>query len=114
MALWFFDEVYRSSNTFDYGVQEFQSERVDEKTFRTTVVVRRYGEATFPVDVVTTFENGEQIKETWNGQERRAIYVYETTVEAQPCRWTPTTSCCSTWPTRTTAARSGRAAARRA
>ena len=86
---WFFDEVYRSSNTFDYGVQEFQSERVDEKTFRTSVVVRRYGEATFPVDVVTTFENGEQIKETWNGQERRAIYVYEkpvrgTTVQVDP------------------------------
>jgi hypothetical protein len=86
---WFFDEVYRSSNTFDYGVQAFQSERVDEKTFRTSVVVRRYGEATFPVDVVTTFENGEQIKETWNGQERRAIFVYEkpvrgTTVEVDP------------------------------
>jgi hypothetical protein len=79
---WFFDEVYRSSNTFDYGVQEFRSDRIDEKTFRTSVVVRRYGEATFPVDVVTTFDNGERVKETWNGQERRAIYVYERPVRA--------------------------------
>ena len=31
--VWFFDEVYRSSNTFDYGVQEFRSERLDDKTF---------------------------------------------------------------------------------
>jgi len=88
---WFFDEVYRSSNTFDYGVQEFRSERIDDKTFRTAVVVRRYGEATFPVDVVTTFENGEQIKETWDGQERRAIYQYErpvkgATVQVDPDR----------------------------
>jgi hypothetical protein len=75
--VWFFDEVYRSSNAFDYGVQEFRSERLDEHSHRTTVVVRRYGEAMFPVDVVTTFENGEQAREAWNGQERRAIYQYE-------------------------------------
>jgi len=69
--------VYRSSNTFDYGVQEFRTEQRDDKTFTTTVVARRYGEATFPVDVVTTFEDGQRAKETWNGQERRAVYVYE-------------------------------------
>jgi aminopeptidase N len=75
--VWFFDEVYRSSNTFDYGVQEFRTDRLDEKTFRTTVVIRRNGEAMFPVDVVTTFDNGERVKETWNGQDRRVVYVYE-------------------------------------
>ena len=73
----FFDEVYRSSNSFDYGVQEFRSDRLDEDTFTTTVVIRRYGEAVLPVDVVTTFENGETVKEAWDGQDRRAIYVYE-------------------------------------
>ena len=75
--VWFFDEVYRSSNTFDYGVQEFCSDRLDEDTFRTTVVVRRHGEAVFPVDVVTTFNEDRQITERWNGQDRRVIYVYE-------------------------------------
>jgi aminopeptidase N len=85
---WFFDEVYRSSNTFDYGVQEFRSERIDDSAaatataFRTTVVVRRYGEAVFPVDVVTTFDTGERIKETWNGQDRRAMFVYERSARA--------------------------------
>ena len=73
----FLDEVYRSSNTFDYGVQEFRSERLDDQRYRTSVVVRRFGEATSPVDVVTTFEDGERIKETWDGQERRVVYVYE-------------------------------------
>jgi hypothetical protein len=82
----FFDEVYRSSNTFDYGVQEFTSAKIEgapDQTratpdfYRTTVVVRRYGEAMFPVDVVTTFENGERKKESWDGQDRRVIYTYE-------------------------------------
>jgi hypothetical protein len=74
---WFFDQVYRSSNTFDYGVQDLLSERRDDGTFRTTVIARRYGEATFPVDVVTTFTDGHQITEKWTGLDRRAIYVYD-------------------------------------
>ena len=86
---WFFDEVYRSSNTFDYGVQEFRSERLDDKTFTTTVVVRRYGEATFPVDVVTTFDDGQHVKETWNGQERRAVYVYQRSARGATVRVDP-------------------------
>jgi hypothetical protein len=73
----FFDQVYRSSNTFDYGVQDLVSERRDDGTYRTTVVVRRYGEATFPVNVVTTFAGGHQVTERWTGADRRAIYVYE-------------------------------------
>jgi aminopeptidase N len=74
----FFDEVYRSSNTFDYGVQEVASEKIEATNlYRTTVVVRRYGEAMFPIDVVTTFENGERKKESWDGQDRHVIYTYE-------------------------------------
>jgi aminopeptidase N len=88
---WFFDEVYRSSNAFDYGVQDFQTEQLGDDTFRTTVVVRRYGEAVFPVDIVTTFANGERVKETWKGEERRVVYRYDrpdrgTTVQVDPDR----------------------------
>jgi hypothetical protein len=78
----FFDEVYRSSNTFDYGVQDFRSER-QGGAYRTTVVVGRFGEATFPVEVVTTFEDGREVKESWDGQNRRAIYTYERTARAE-------------------------------
>ena len=95
---WFFDQVYRGSNTFDYGVQDLISDRGDDAdrrddapgapaasgaasapggTYRTVVIARRYGEGTFPVDVVTTFADGHQITERWNGDDRRAIYVYE-------------------------------------
>ena len=79
---WFFDQVHRSSNTFDYGVQDLVTEPLGEGRYRTTVVARRFGEATFPVDVVTTFAGGEQVKERWDGLDRRAIYVYERPVRA--------------------------------
>ena len=74
---WFFDQVYRSSNTFDYGVQDVHSASLGGGNYRTTVVARRYGEGTFPVDVVTTFENGERITERWDGLDRRAMFVYQ-------------------------------------
>jgi aminopeptidase N len=83
---WFFDQVHRSSNVFDYGVQEFMSRSKAAPTnaaapttseYRTIVVVRRYGEAVHPVDVVTTFRTGEKVTERWDGQDRRAIYTYD-------------------------------------
>jgi Peptidase family M1 domain len=92
---WFFDQIYRSSNVFDYGVDVLRSEptRVhgytgegSAKTFssapplpegsettgpyRTTVVVRRFGEAVFPVDVRVVLENDEEIRWRWDGRER--------------------------------------------
>ena len=69
---WFFEQVYRSSNVFDYGVQELRSDGS-----RTEVVIRRYGEAVFPVDVVTTFEDGHKIRERWDGVDRRVIFTYD-------------------------------------
>jgi len=74
---WFFDQVYRSSNEFDYGVQDLVS-----TNGRTSVVIRRYGEATFPVSVLTTFADGGQVRERWDGLDRRVIYTYERPVSA--------------------------------
>ena len=97
---WFFDEAYRSSNVFDYGVQSFTSRSVRLKPdtageqeskpdattdrpggeasgYRTTVVVRRFGEAVFPVDVVTKFRDGQRMTERWDGRDRRVIYTYD-------------------------------------
>jgi Peptidase family M1 domain len=87
---WFFDEAYRSSNVFDYGIQSFTSTRVRPDTtsekpdtttendgYRTTVVVQRFGEAVFPVDVVTKFRDGQRVTERWDGRDRRVIYMYD-------------------------------------
>jgi hypothetical protein len=78
---WFFDQVYRSSNVFDYGVQDLRSTREGDH-FRTSVVVRRYGEALFPVDVAVTFRDGERSVEHWDGRDRWKEYVYDRSVQA--------------------------------
>jgi hypothetical protein len=85
---WFFDQVYRSSNAFDYGVQELRSTR-DHDQFHTTVVVRRYGEAMFPVDVLVTFQNGERVTEHWEGRDRWKLYTYDRAVQARSAEVDP-------------------------
>ena len=98
---WFFDQVYRSSNVFDYGVESMKSEPARGPGFvdrggkiefeasgdpkspvRSTVVVRRYGEAVFPVDVLVTFANGEKVREHWDGRARWKAFSYDRAVPA--------------------------------
>jgi aminopeptidase N len=71
----YFDQVYRSSNAFDYGIQDLRSDKDGDK-YRTLVVVRRYGEAIFPVDVRVTFTEGKQVTEHWDGKDRWHLYTY--------------------------------------
>ncbi len=72
----YFDQVYRSSNVFDYGVQSLQTAREGD-VYRTTVIVRRFGEAIFPVDVLVTFKSGEPVTEHWDGKDRWKLYAYQ-------------------------------------
>jgi hypothetical protein len=86
---WFFDQVHRSSSTFDYGVDTFRSvpniargyfgdppartfsaSEGNSDSYRTTVVVRRFGDGQFPVDVRVRFENGEETSWRWDGRDR--------------------------------------------
>jgi hypothetical protein len=69
---WFFDQVYRGSGTFDYAIEQLTTDGD-----RTTVVVRRLGDAVFPVDVETTFENGARVVESWDGRDRWRQFTYE-------------------------------------
>lgn len=72
----FVDAVFRSSDVFDYGVENLRS-AADGDRVRTSLLVRRYGEAVFPVDVVVTFEDGERVTERWDGRDRWKLYTYE-------------------------------------
>ena len=93
---WFFDQVYRGSNVFDYALDTLSTEPVGDSGFftvggrtafkdramapgryRTRVVARRVGEAIFPVDVLVRFANGETVREHWSGQERWHEWTYE-------------------------------------
>jgi hypothetical protein len=86
---WYFDEVYRGSSTFDYGIQELRSTADGAGRFRTEVVARRYGDATFPIEVRTTFDDGEQVSEQWDGRERWRLYVYERAAKARTAEADP-------------------------
>jgi aminopeptidase N len=72
---WFFDRVYRSADVFDYGVDGL-SASPDGSAFRSTVIVRRFGEATFPIDVRVTFDDGARVTEHWDGRDRWKGYSY--------------------------------------
>jgi hypothetical protein len=98
---WFFDQVYRSSNVFDYGVDVFTSERVtdqgyfgdasrqkysaEERTgdlYRTQVVVRRLGDGIFPVTVRVTFDNNQEVRWQWDGRDRWKTFEVDRPVRA--------------------------------
>ena len=62
----FFDQVYRGSAVFDYGVEAVSS-APSGGSFRSDVVVRRHGDGIFPVTILVTLANGEQRRFPWDG-----------------------------------------------
>jgi hypothetical protein len=107
---WFFNEVYRSSNAFDYGIATLRSEVDDDRGFfgepapaapqtksaarepppyRTVVVARRYGDAIFPVDVRVVFENNEEKRWRWDGRDRWKVFEIEHAARARSAEVDP-------------------------
>jgi hypothetical protein len=100
---WYFDQVYRGSVVFDYGIASLESRAKTTRGFaerdgglayvagddaapavyETTVIARRYGEGIFPVDVEVTFEDGETVRERWLGRDRWRAFVFERRVKAR-------------------------------
>jgi len=95
---WFFDNTWYGSELFDYSIDaitnrvipepagqftgvdgrvlEARSER-DDARYECTVIVKRVGGAVAPVDVLVTFEDGEQKRESWDGQYRWKAFTYK-------------------------------------
>jgi hypothetical protein len=84
-----------SSNAFDYGIDVFKSERIEDRgyfgdagtqisptLYRTTLVARRFGEGIFPVDVRVVFDNGQDVKWKWDGRDRWKLFEVERPVRA--------------------------------
>jgi hypothetical protein len=89
---WFVEQIYRNSNTFDYGIERLASEHIQwrglndanafenqtlDRLWRTTVVARRIGSGQFPVDVLVTFSDGHQERERWDGRARWQHISYD-------------------------------------
>lgn len=99
---WFFDQYFYGSNVVDYAIDEISSRLVttgvgvfgetdskrtvtsadaekmdkDQKLYDSKVTVKREGEATFPVEIVVRFENGDTERRQWDGQYRWVRYEF--------------------------------------
>ncbi len=83
---WYFDEVLSGTNICDYALSNIDVEEVAqtggiagkkiEREYTSSVLVSRLGEVTLPVDVLVRFDDGKEIRETWDGQSRWKQYTY--------------------------------------
>ena len=91
---WFFDEAFGSGRVFDYGIDRLTSDRVPGAPvrYRTELVVRRYGDATFTgtgkapiapfesgrgVEIAVRFADGSARVEHWDGRAPSRLFEYE-------------------------------------
>ncbi len=87
---WYYNQAVYGTAVLDYEIKSVRSERVDwyedekkkpekkgETIFRDEVVVHRKGDFLYPVRVLIRFEDGEQVRERWDGVDRWIRYTYE-------------------------------------
>lgn len=110
---WFFDQFLKRAGSVDYAVSSVRSreeaeplgfyggellapkpgksgeEKEGEKIYRNEVVVQRKGEFVFPQEILVTFENGEEIREEWDGRDKWRRFVYRRPVKLKSARLDP-------------------------
>jgi hypothetical protein len=83
---WFFNQVLYGSDVLDYSISQLSSSEKEDNNnkdknkkeiYINKVWVRRLGEVIFPVEVEISFDNGEKVREQWDGKERWIMYEYE-------------------------------------
>jgi aminopeptidase N len=76
------EQLAYKTGVCDYRVTSAESipleEEEKEKRFMTTVVLERSGEVTLPVEVLIELEDGEEIRQVWDGKERWTRIEVET------------------------------------
>jgi len=88
---WFFDETLSRDGAFDYGVSSLATDAQPDGSYRTTVAVQRFGDGIFSgpgepdngpfehgraVVVLTTFADGETVRDVWDGRGREKTFEY--------------------------------------
>ncbi|MCL4369554.1 MAG: M1 family metallopeptidase [Chloroflexi bacterium] len=71
----FLQQALYSSAAFDYSVEAPDVGR-EGSQYRSAVTARRLGDGTMPVEVVTTFRDGQQEREMWDGEGSWQRYQY--------------------------------------
>jgi hypothetical protein len=96
---WYFDQAVYGSQVMDYEVLKVDSYRVgwyedkkDKKTairegrndtvYQSYVSLHRKGEFVMPVEIEIKFDNGERVREHWDGQSRWTRFEYQKKAKA--------------------------------
>jgi len=103
---WYFDQVLYGTDVLDYAVSSIstlevgeklfgvfdrkgekvtlkgerdttQAQKDEKKLYESKVIVSRLGEVKFPVEVLIKFENGDTLREQWDGQDRWRVFKYQ-------------------------------------
>jgi len=84
-------ETDTASATPDTAAADTGKKEAEEKPkeYHSTVWVRRFGDFVFPVDVLIRFEDGEEVREHWDGKDRWIKYEYRRPARLQSAEVDP-------------------------
>jgi len=87
---WYFNQAVYGTNVMDFEVLKVASTPVDwwkpdfkeskklgETEYNSEVIIHRKGDFVIPVDVAIKFDNGDAVREHWDGQDRWVRYTYD-------------------------------------
>ena len=86
---WYFEQAVYGTSILDYEILDVHSDpanwykdadnagKSESGLYRNYVSVHRKGDFIFPVDVAIRFENGETVRERWDGRDRWIRYTYD-------------------------------------
>lgn len=87
---WYWNQAVRGTNLLDYRILSASSERTDwadknaprtekkgETEYQSSVVVHRRGDFIMPVTLEVKFDDGETVRETWDGVDRWHRYKWQ-------------------------------------
>ncbi|MFZ1928049.1 MAG: M1 family metallopeptidase [Candidatus Sulfotelmatobacter sp.] len=100
---WYFDQAIYGSQVMDYKVLKIESfpvnwyddkksaSKKDDKNtvYRSYVWLQRKGDFVMPVDVEIKFDNGEKIREHWDGVSRWTKFTYEKKAKVESAELDP-------------------------
>jgi len=85
---WYFNQAIYGTQVLDYEVMKLSSvpvdwykenlkEKMGETEYVDNVWIQRKGDFVMPIDVEIKFDNGDKIRERWDGQDRWVRYGYQ-------------------------------------
>ena len=97
---WFWQQAVYGTQVLDYEVLRADSrvvnwwddkleEKKGETEYETQVILHRKGDFILPVDALVKFDNGETVREHWDGKDRWVRYVYRKKAQVESVQIDP-------------------------